>query len=427
MSSILGAAEINGIQSQGLMSQLKHFTLYNGQGGTHSVVDQRTAEELYLAPYEAAVTQGGASAVMCSYQELEITPLESSPHFACENAGILNTILRDQWGFVGPVASDYGATHSLSILQGLDQEFPTAAGFGSGPAYYGSVLQALVDPASPAYAAAMNQADAGVLYQMQRFGLLRCASAQGPIAHCSLPAQPALNESADGKTSEALAEEAAVLLQNNGNALPLTKQAWQAGVAIIGPTAALLPSSPGGERSRGVGTQNLISPLVALRTLAPEANLTYAPGVDYPGTPVPSSALRTPDGTQQGLLRTQSNSSATQIDAQIDYTASQALTPGTTYTWTGTITVPAGDTYALWLQNSAGLVNAGTAGYPVNPTGAGLGPGGEYRAQCGNRGSSGLSGPACFDWRTAQAAGWFPTGRFIAGSDKTGDAYPEPG
>lgn len=316
---------------------------------------------------------------MCSYQKLEITPLESSPNYACENAGLLNTILRNQWGFAGPVASDYGATHSLSILQGLDQEFPNAAGGFSGP-YFGSILQALVDPASPTYnpiyAAALNQAVARVLYQMQRFDLLECASARGPVAHCSLPARPTLNTFAGGKTSEALAEEAAVLLQNNGDTLPLTQQDLKSGVAVIGPTAALLPASPGGERSRGVGTQNLISPLIALRNLAPDANLTYSPGVDYLGTSVPSSALQTPDGTQQGLLRTESDSSATQVDPQINYTASNALTPGVTYTWTGTITVSADDTYALWLQNSAGLINASTAGYPINPTGAGLGPGG---------------------------------------------------
>lgn len=387
LSSMLGAAEINGVQSQGLMSQFKHFTLYNGQNGgsffgppVPTVVDERTAQELYLAPYEAGVTQGKVSAVMCSYQSFEITPLENSPNFACENAGALNTILREQWGFVGPVASDYGATHSLSILQGLDQEFPTAAGFGNGPAYYGSVLQALVDPNSPTYdptyAAALNQSVARVLYQMQRFGLLKCASVAGPVANCSLPSRPTLNLSTDAHISEALAEEAAVLLQNNGNTLPLTRQDLRSGIALIGPTAALLPSSPGGERSRGVGTQNLISPLIALRNLAPEANFTYAPGVDYLGSLVPSSALQTPDGTQQGLLRTESDSTATQVDPQINNTASNALTPGVTYTWTGTITAPADDTYALWLQNSAGLVNASTAGYPINPTGAGLGPGG---------------------------------------------------
>jgi beta-glucosidase len=125
-----------------------------------------------------------------------------------------------------------------------------------------------------------------------------------------------------------------------------------------------------------VGTRNLISPLNALRQLAPDANVLLALGVDYLGTLVPSAALQTPDGTRQGLLRTEADSAVTQVDAQINYTAAQALTPGVTYTWTGTITAPTDDTYALWLQNSAGLFNASTAGYPVNPTGAGLGPGG---------------------------------------------------
>lgn len=199
VSSVLGAAEVNGVQSQGLMAQFKHFTLYNGQSGGspvgasgYTVVDERTARELYLAPYEASVVQGRVSAVMCSYQAFEIIPQEQSPHFACENAGALTSILRDQWGFSGPVASDYGATHSLSILQGLDQEFPNAAGGFSGP-YFGPVLQALVDPTSPAYnpvyVTALDLSVARVLSEMQRFGLLQCASARGPVAHCTLPAR----------------------------------------------------------------------------------------------------------------------------------------------------------------------------------------------------------------------------------------------
>jgi beta-glucosidase len=421
LSGQLGVGEINGIQSQGLMSQFKHFTLYNGQaggspfgGGPYTVVDYRTAQELYLEPYGTGVTQGLVSQVMCSYQDFQITSLESSHNFACENAGALNTILRGQWGFKGPVASDYGGTHSVSILQGLDQEFPNADGGFSGT-YFGAQLKALVDPISPTYnptyAAALNQSDARVLYQMQRFGLLKCASPTGPVPNCSLPARPALNKAADGATSEQLAEEAAVLLKNDGNTLPLTQSDLSSGVAVIGPTAALLPASPGGERSRGFGDRNLISPLIALQNLAPGAKITYSPGVDYLGTVVPSSALLTPDGTQHGLLRTQSNSVSTQVDPQLNFTDSNPLSPGITYTWTGTINISATDTYALWLQNSAGITNPANAGYPINPTGAGLGPGvGTSTASLTVDGApQSLTSPSTIQWNT------YPGGNTVNG------------
>ena len=129
-------------------------------------------------------------------------------------------------------------------------------------------------------------------------------------------------------------------------------------MAVVGPTADLLPSSPGGERSRGFGDRNQISPLDALRS-ATHKPISFAPGVDRVGDVVPASAL------PGGLVRTQSDSSATQVDSTIDYTGPRTLTPGVTYTWTGKLQVPADDTYALWLQRTPGSLSNGVA----DPTG----------------------------------------------------------
>jgi beta-glucosidase len=74
----LAIQEVTGIQSQGLMSQVKHFTLYNGQAGAvpgdpavvpplPTIVDDQTAHELYLKAYEYPVTEGFASSIMASY------------------------------------------------------------------------------------------------------------------------------------------------------------------------------------------------------------------------------------------------------------------------------------------------------------------------------------------------------------------------
>jgi beta-glucosidase len=383
LSSQLAVGEVGGVQSQGLMDEVKHFAFYNGQnaqpaavgGATPSIVDDQVAHELYLAPFEAAVREGQPSSVMCSYASFEIMPLQSSPAYACENPLTLNTILRGQWGFTGFVLSDYGATHSTSILQGLDQSYP---GFVPlfppfDPGWFGPLLKPLVDPSSPsydpAYAAALDRSVARVLYELERFGLLSCASAAGPILGCTLPARPVLDKTADAAVSERLAEEAAVLLKNDDRLLPLRPDVLRRGLAVIGPTSYLLPASPGGERARGFADRNMISPLAALQRLAPSGSpISFAPGLDRIGTVVPASAV--PGGWSR-----QQNGTAAGTDPVLDFTAANPLTPGVDYSWSGTLEVPADDTYALWLQSSAGAVTAGgrvnsTAGGPT-PLGGG--------------------------------------------------------
>jgi beta-glucosidase len=369
LSGELAREEVEGVQSGGLMDEVKHFAMYddgsqvcNGFAppipttcATSRVVDDQTARELYLAPFEKAITEAEPTSAMCAYSHYIITgTAQTEPTFACQNAFVLNTILRDQWDFRGFVLSDYGGTHSLSILQGLDTEFP-------GQNFFGATLRNLADPASasydPRYAQALDRSVARILYQMDRFGLLECASPTGPVAGCSLAARPPLDKGDGIERSRRLAEKAAVLLKNDRNTLPLRSHDLRRGVAVTGPTADLLPSSPGGERSRGFGDRNMISPLDALRSAG--APVSFAPGVDRVGDVVPASAL------PGGLVRTQSDSSATQTDSTIDYTGSRTLTPGVTYTWTGKIDVPADDTYALWLQRTPGGISNGVA----DPTG----------------------------------------------------------
>ena len=372
LSSRLAVPEIVGVQSQGLMDEVKHFALYNGQnagpalfgGSLPSIVDEQTARQLYLAPFQAAVEKGLPSSLMCSYASFQITPDESQADYACQNALFLNTILRTQWGFQGFVLSDYGAVHSTqSLLAGLDQQYPDASPGFSGTWFSPAVLVPLVDPTSPtydpAYASALRTAVARVLYAYERFGLLKCASPSGPVAGCSLPPRPTLNKSQDAAVAEGLAEEAAVLLQNTSGLLPLHKHDLKQGVALVGPTSDLLPASPNGERSRGFGDRNLITPLDALRRLAPSgSHIASAPGVDRVGTVIPAAAVPGGWARQQGGV-------AAGTDATLNFTKSNPLQAGVNYTWTGTVNVPTSDTYALWLQRSPGTL----VGSTLDPTG----------------------------------------------------------
>jgi len=120
LGSRLTKAYIKSLQDEGVMAVVKHFA-FNEQetarGHESSNVDDRTAWELYYPPFEAAV-EAGASAVMCSYNQVNGTS-------ACENEGLLVRDLKGRMGFQGFVMSDWTATHSTAALEvGLDMEQP---------------------------------------------------------------------------------------------------------------------------------------------------------------------------------------------------------------------------------------------------------------------------------------------------------------
>ncbi len=159
LSNQLVAAQINGMQGVGAMSQMKHFVVYNGQNqNLNTDIGDQGLHELYLTPYEGGFINGRAAATMCAYQLWRDTstslpgavssltqpspftaagqnpltwPLNES-HFSCEQPLSLNYVLRGLWGSKALVGSDYPATHSTSgIMQGEDQEMPTQNGFFS--------------------------------------------------------------------------------------------------------------------------------------------------------------------------------------------------------------------------------------------------------------------------------------------------------
>ena len=76
LTSVMGAAEIKGIQAQHVMAQVKHYVAYDSEG-TNIFVDDQTLHEVYIAPFDAAV-KAGVSSIMCSYNRVNGT-------FACGN------------------------------------------------------------------------------------------------------------------------------------------------------------------------------------------------------------------------------------------------------------------------------------------------------------------------------------------------------
>src|SRR5215472_14744379 len=136
LNSALDVAEIDGVQAQDVMAQVKHFDAYNQEtfrntSADNVVVDNRAEHEIYMPSFEAAVQQGNAASVMCAYSMV-------NGSFSCNNSFLETSVLRDEWGFPGFVTSDYGALHSTQgAAAGTDMEQPENT-------YYGTALSSAI-------------------------------------------------------------------------------------------------------------------------------------------------------------------------------------------------------------------------------------------------------------------------------------------
>jgi len=114
---------VKGVQQNGVAACVKHFAVNNQEmrrTATNSVVDDRTMYEIYLPAFKAAVQEGGAWAIMGSYNLW-------NGEFNCHNHRLLNDILKGEWGFDGVVISDWGGCREddAAITGGLDIEMGT--------------------------------------------------------------------------------------------------------------------------------------------------------------------------------------------------------------------------------------------------------------------------------------------------------------
>jgi len=390
----IGAAEIKGIQSQHVMAQVKHFVAYDSNS-FNNWVDDQTLHEIYVAPFDAAI-RAGVSSIMCSYNRI------NGP-FACGNSSTLTKILRDELGFKGFVTSDWGAVHAVNFINaGLDMEMPGELQRGSGPVPSFFDGQPLLPPPPPKKAAvggdmfgghipeepptkpdgvaspfgiklspekmpealkdgavneaAITRAAGRVLYEMVKFGYMDGEQKQ-EVTEQSIDA--------NAKIMEKTGEEGAVLLKNDGAALPL-KAADLDSVVLIGPTAGQVDSiGISGERSEGIPSRQ-VGPLEALKKISGNSNIKYAVNDDMTGTPIPASALS--HNGKPGLLRT--GSGGGQTDAQLNFTGSHAEPPNSVVTWKGTLTAPHAGIYWLYLQALGTNATIALDGKPLAGTGA---------------------------------------------------------
>ena len=116
LSGVMASHEIAGAKEKGVYSFMKHFALNDQETNRTNMVctwaDEQAIREIYLKPFEMSVKEGGAQAVMSSFNYIGYT-------YAGASSNLLNTVLRDEWGFKGFVLTDYSGGYGY---QNGDQE-----------------------------------------------------------------------------------------------------------------------------------------------------------------------------------------------------------------------------------------------------------------------------------------------------------------
>ena len=122
LASEMAIGEIEGVQSAGVGTSLKHFALNNSENYRfmgNSIASENTMRKIYLKVFERVIKKAEPATVMCAYNQVNGT-------FCSENKWLLSDVLRDEWGFHGLVMTDWGAMRDrvASILAGCDLEMP---------------------------------------------------------------------------------------------------------------------------------------------------------------------------------------------------------------------------------------------------------------------------------------------------------------
>ncbi len=281
LAGVMVGSNIAGIQSQHVVSTVKHFALNDWETGRWTLsadIAEAALRESDLLAFQIAIERGDPGAVMCAYNKVNGV-------YACENHFLLDTVLRRDWGYRGWVMSDWGAVHGTlqSVHAGLDQE---SGDIYDEEVFFGRPLKQAVESGEVPMARldAMVRSILRSLYAAQA---LDDRDGGEPIDYA-----------AHAATAERIAEAGIVLLKNDGDLLPLSRDADS--IALIGSHADVGVLSGGGSSQvRPVGGPALVvppgkaapkgspqmvwvpsPPLAAIKQEAPHARVEYADGGD---------------------------------------------------------------------------------------------------------------------------------------------------
>jgi beta-glucosidase len=216
LGSRIAVGYIKGMQSQGVGATVKHFLGNNSEYDRHnsnSIIDERTMREIYLPIFEAAVREGHVASVMDSYNFV------NGEHMT-QNSAINNGILKKEWGFEGVLMSDWDATYDAvgAANGGLDLEMPSGKFMNRE-----KLLPAI--QAGQVSEATINDKIRRILRTEIEYGWMDREQRDLSV--------PRYNQEGR-KVALQAAREGIVLLKNQGNVLPLSKEKTKT-IALIGP------------------------------------------------------------------------------------------------------------------------------------------------------------------------------------------------
>jgi beta-glucosidase len=278
LAGTIVGAEIRGVQSNHIVSTIKHFAENDQETGrmvASAEMDDDQARMSDLLAFQIAIEIADPGSVMCSYNRVHGT-------YACENDLLMTKILKKDWGFKGYVMSDWGADYSTAkaINAGLDQE---SAWVFDGINHFGDDLRKAVADKS----VSKKRLDEMV------HRILRSLFAKGVID--DPVKQGAIDYAKDGAASQGDAEEGIVLLKNDGALLPIKPGLRK--IVVIGAHADVgVPAGGGSSMVYPVGGNAFpgiqptswpgpvmfhpSSPLKALKSRLGQTEIAYADGSD---------------------------------------------------------------------------------------------------------------------------------------------------
>ena len=351
LAARMAVAYVKGIQSRNIGSSVKHYALNNQEWERTTIsveIDERALREIYLPAFRAAVTEADPWTVMGAYNKLR-------GKWCCENTYLLDDILKGEWGFKGLVVSDWGAIHSTVsfAMAALDLEMP-----GPGEYFGDKLLQAVKNGDVPERI--IDEKVRRILGIIYRAGLF-----DGPETRFT----GGVNMPEHKQLAQRVAEEAIVLLKNDGNVLPLDAGKIKT-LAVIGPNAE--PARVGGGGSSTVAPANPVGVLEGLRARAgSDIEIRYLQGCPLTGiSPIPASVFTCEfqGQTVPGLvgeyftnMNLEGQPTLVRVDAQVNFEwgsgspATEIPYDGFSVRWTGKLRAPRTGNYEIGTVTDDGV------------------------------------------------------------------------
>jgi beta-glucosidase len=306
LTARLGTAFVKGIQGDDpkyfrAIATPKHYAVHSGPESTRHEADVEPSPhdlwDTYLPAFRAAITQGKADSIMCSYNAVDKVP-------ACASKMLLGDILRGDWRFPGYVVSDCDAINDFSQPHGHHYSPDQAHGSAAG------VIAGTDLDCGMSYRALVNAVHQGLISEAQidtsvkrlftarmKMGLF---DPPAKVPYSSLP-MSVVNSPANSALALRAARESMVLLKNDGNFLPLDPARKQT-IAVVGPLAASRIALEGNYNGTPL---HPILPIDGIDKEFSYLNVLYAQGSPYVeggDVPVPRTMLRAAgDSTVHGL------------------------------------------------------------------------------------------------------------------------------